>query len=156
MIKIIVDGSLAYPTAIWTAVLCFMALYWLLVAGGALDSKTLGTSEDVDQAKREADLERARSTAEPVPVDSAASRIRGRLGLRNVPMAVIGTSVAFINYLGCYFAVRRKGPFGNLGGLALLVGVLLLSMPIAALLTRILRPLFGVTVSNGTTANKAT
>lgn len=136
MILALIAAALAYPTVVWTVVLSFLALYWLLVAGGALDAEALG---GVDGAG-EAALEGASSHADL----SDAAGLLSRLGLRQVPLTVLATAVALLNFAGCHYATRWFGPLGWGAATAVMAGVFVLSLPVAGLATRPLRPLFVV------------
>ncbi len=139
-----IAAALAYPTVIWTVVLCFMMLYWLLVAGGALDAEALGAADSAAEAAGAVASEAAaHGVAEHAGLGDAAGLL-SRLGLRKVPLTVTATAIALINFVGCHVALRFTGPVGTFIGVALLVGVFVASVPLGGVLVRPLRPLFHV------------
>lgn len=139
-----IAAALAYPTVIWTVVLSFMMLYWLLVAGGALDAEALGTADSAAEAAGAAAGEAfAHGAADHAGISDAAGLL-SRLGLRKVPLTVTATAIALINFAGCHLALRFTGPVGTGMGVAVLLAVFVVSVPLGGVLVRPLRPLFHV------------
>lgn len=135
MIPTLIAAALSFPTVLWTVALGFLMLYWLLVAGGALDVESLGGADAAADA--------GGAALESSGLSDAAGLL-SRLGLRQVPVTVLATLLALLNFLGCHYALKLVGPMSLPGGAALALAVLLLSLPVAAALSRPLKPLFHV------------
>lgn len=156
MLMALFAAALVYPTVLWTVALGFVILYWLLVAGGALDVDGLHGAGDASAHAADAAFHAAHAAADGAhaAVDAAAgdghhvisdaAGLMGKLGLRQVPLTVLGTALVLLNFWGCHFAIRVTGPLSLLRGSLLMIVVFALSLPIAGLLCRPLRPLFKV------------
>ncbi|MDX2019572.1 MAG: hypothetical protein SF187_04975 [Deltaproteobacteria bacterium] len=157
MLMTLFAASLVYPTVLWTVALGFVILYWLLVAGGALDVDGMHGATDASAHAADAVFHAAHAAADGAHAAatavggdthhvhiSDAAGLLGKLGLRQVPLTVLGTALVLLNFWGCYFAIKVTGALPLLRGSLLMVVVFVLSLPIAGLLCRPLRPLFKV------------
>ena len=126
----IVSGLLVYPTMLWTGVLSIFTLYWLLVAGGALDATEEAPDDHANPAGKPA-VPHAQSAQGGRLNTSIVSRLLARIGLGPIPGAVIGTAIALLNFFGCLLALRFTGPVGYRDGVLLLLAVFFVSLPIA-------------------------
>jgi hypothetical protein len=109
-------AAMTYPTVWWTVGLGFALVYWSIVAGGGLE---------VD-------------TKAQLP---SKTRKKG-LNLRQIPLGVFNTALAFLNFGGCYFGLKFTGPVQTLKGLLLMAMVFIVSLPLAFGVAWLLRPLF--------------
>lgn len=126
-------STFAFPTVIFSFLLCLAVLYWCVAALGILE---------VDVLDIEAD-----STLESVQPEGLAGLLL-KLGLNGVPVTLVLTLLFFFAWIASYFVellLLRHLPLGILRyplGLVLVFAALMLAVPITAALCRPLRPLF--------------
>ncbi len=129
--------ALAFPTLLYSVLLAFCALYWLIAATGAIDTDALDGLLATDG-----------DSSEP----SVAAGMLAKLGLSGVPLMLVLTVLAFTGWVLTYFVhllVLRHLPdslrlIAGIGTavVALLPGIFLTSLllrPVAKLINR-LRP----------------
>ena len=123
--------ALSFPTLLYSILLAFCAIYWLLAATGLVDidglDGLLGGDGDSSHGS-----------------DSAG--MLARLGLGGVPLMLMLAILAFFGWMACYFVQllvlqHLPGPLRLLGGIATLVGALVPGVLITSLLLRPLRKL---------------
>lgn len=129
--------ALAFPTLLYSVLLAFCALYWLIAATGAIDTDALDGLLATDG-----------DSSEP----ATAAGMLARLGLSGVPLMLVLTVLAFTGWVLTYFvhllllrhlpdALRLIAGIGT-AVVALLPGIFLTSLllrPVAKLINR-LRP----------------
>lgn len=129
--------ALTFPTLLYSVLLAFCVLYWLIAATGAIDTDALDGLLATDG-----------DSSEP----SAAAGMLARLGLSGVPLMLVLTILAFTGWVLTYFVhllLLRHLPdalrlIAGIGAavVALLPGIFLTSLllrPVAKLINR-LRP----------------
>ncbi|WP_439887763.1 hypothetical protein ACSX1C_00460 [Pseudomonas sp. MBLB4123] len=126
-------ASFAFPTVIFSFLLCVAVLYWCVAALGILE---------VDLLDIEAD-----STLDSVQPEGLAGLLL-RLGLNGVPVTLVLTLLFFFAWMASYFVellLLRHLPLGVLRyplGLLMAFAALVVAVPVSAALCRPLRPLF--------------
>lgn len=123
--------ALSFPTLLYSILLAFCAIYWLLAATGLVDidglDGLLGGDGDSSHGS-----------------DSAG--MLARLGLGGVPLMLMLAILAFFGWIACYFVQllvlqHLPAPLRLLGGIATLVGALVPGILITSLLLRPVRKL---------------
>lgn len=154
----VLDQSLAYPTVVWTGLLCLVVLYWLLVVLGAVAFDSLdgaiegvgadgldgldGVGEGLDGAADA--LEGAADAADA----ASALSLFGLLKRRRAPVSVKASALALLawplSWYGAAFAEGLVPPEVPLWawGTAGLVLTYLVASPIAAFALLPLEPIF--------------
>lgn len=132
--------ALQFPTVVWTVAVGVAAIYWLVVAVGGADIDLLGGADGGAEGAAEA-LEGAAG-----PVEAAG--LLNKLSLRAVPVTVLATILALLNFLLCHAGAHFLSPLVTavmpraVWAVLLLVGAFALSLPIASRAIRPLRGLF--------------
>lgn len=153
--------ALSFPTVVWTVLLGIALVYWMFVILGALDIDIIGDA-DLDGAAEgamEGAAEGAMEGAAEGAMDGAGDAgdfeleggagILAALGLRKVPLTVSLSFLVLFSWIACLLVFFYAG--GWLGALPrwivaplLLVASLLLAIPLTAIASRPLGPLFKV------------
>ena len=155
----LVEGSLQFPTVVFTIALGIVLVYWLFVLIGALDIDLLGGADadlDLDVAgaakgvgelvtggaKAGGELGHGHGHGD-VDADADGGLWRG-LGLGDVPVTISVSLIAMVSWCGSLLVMHYLA--GGAGWLraVVLIGVLVLALPIVALLVRPLAPVFAV------------
>ena len=122
--------ALTFPTLLYSILLAFCGIYWLLASTGLVDIDALdGLLGDGDGGDAS---------------DSAG--ILARLGLGGVPLMVVLTVLSFFGWLATYFVhllllQHLPAPLRLIGGIATLLGALVPGVFITSLLLRPVRKL---------------
>lgn len=144
----------SYPTVVWTVLLGVAVVYWILAVVGMLDLDVLDFGGDVAEGAVDGALEGADGALEAevgdgdVGADGASglASILTALRLRNAPMTVVLSSIFLLSWVASYYGSLHVAPLVPgpdwVAGTAVLLGSGLLSLPLTALWTRPLRPLF--------------
>ncbi len=155
------ETLLSLPTVVFTTGLGIVLVYWLIVIMGALDIDAFGVDADLDlDADLDVDLDvgDVGEGADVGEVDgadadsgddhgaSALATLLTLLRLRHAPLTVTLSVLTLSSWFFCYLGARLvmpQLPLGPaLGSVLVGVGAVLLSLPVASLLTRPLGPLF--------------
>ncbi|TBU94497.1 OB-fold-containig protein [Phytopseudomonas dryadis] len=121
--------SLAFPTLVFSFLLCLAVVYWIIVAFGLLEIDVLDV--DADSA-----------------LEGSTAVLLSKLKLSGVPLTLVLTLLFFFAWCFCYFAellVLSQLPLGWLRyplGAVLAVVALLLALPVCGVICAPLRPLF--------------
>ena len=123
--------ALTFPTLLYSILLAFCAIYWLLASTGLVDIDALDGLLGGDGDGGDAS-------------DSAG--ILAKLGLGGVPIMVVLTVLSFFGWMSTYFVhllllQHLPAPLRLLGGIATLVGALVPGVFITSLLLRPVRKL---------------
>lgn len=124
---------LTFPTLIYTVLLGVMLVYWLLAAIGTLEIELFDIDIDID-----ADVDALEGFA----------GLLFRLGLAGVPLTVVLTALALVGWSVCYFTMLWlvnplfDGWLHGLLSVVLCIAALIIAIPVTAMVTRPLRPLF--------------
>lgn len=164
----------SFPTIVFTCALAMALLYWLVVIFGALDLDFLdtilgldamdaafdGAIESLDGAAdgvidgafdagaegvaEAADVADAGSDAGDAHEAGLLSSLLNAMGVRGVPITIVGTFVIFWAWIISYLATRFFGPLAAtvLAGLTIALGSALGALVMAALSSRPFRKLF--------------
>ncbi len=127
--------ALTFPTLLYSILLAFCVVYWLLAATGLVDSDTIHGLLHHHDGLDGLDTGHHHANA----TDSAG--IISRLGLSGVPFMLILSVLAFFGWLITYFAQllvlqHLPAPLRMLAGLAVLVVALLPGLVLTSLLLR--------------------
>lgn len=136
-----VDAATTFPTAILTALLAAVVVYWLLAVIGLVDFDDGGLELDLD--------------TEGLDLGTVASYLVA-FGLSGVPISVVVSMILLISWTLCCLAAMWILPLlpGALLGMAGGVIALLLSFALSLPLTAAaLRPLRGLFVTHGARSN---
>jgi hypothetical protein len=138
------------PTVLWTLLLGFAILYWLIagftgLGHGDVDGVVDGVADGAIHGAVEGAAHGVADAAHPV---ADAAGLLHRLNLRSVPLTVLASILVVINFFVCHLVVFTVG--GTLDAvlpsvlwrILLLVVVFFLSLPLAGIAVRPLRPLF--------------
>lgn len=131
--ELFLHSALAFPTVLFSFLLCLAVLYWLVAALGILEVDVL----DGDFA----------ADGEGLELEGLAGLLL-RLGLGGVPVTLVLTLLVFFAWFVSYFVellLLRHLPLGWLRyplGLALAAAALLPAVPLTGLLCRPLRRFF--------------
>lgn len=131
--ELFLHSALAFPTVLFSFLLCLALVYWLVAALGILELDTFGG----DFAPNGEGLE----------LEGLAGLLL-RLGLGGVPVTLVLTLLVFFAWFASYFVellLLRHLPLGWLRyplGLAVAAAALLPAVPLTGLLCRPLRRLF--------------
>ena len=123
--------ALTFPTLLYSILLAFCAIYWLLASTGLVDIDALDGLLGGDGDSHHAS-------------DSAG--LLARLGLGGVPIMIVLTVLSFFGWLATYFVhlfllQHLPAPLRLIGGIATLVGALAPGVFITSLLLRPVRKL---------------
>ena len=123
--------ALTFPTLLYSVLLAFCVIYWLLAATGLMDLDALDGLLGDDGDSHHAS-------------DSAG--LLARLGLGGVPIMIVLTVLSFFGWTGTYFVhllvlQHLPAPLRMLGGIATLVGALVPGVFVTSLLLRPVRKL---------------
>jgi hypothetical protein len=130
---------LSFPTAIFSVLLVFCLLFWLVAILGMLDISFL----DIPDSDLEADM-----GDEGVSTPDAVAGIILKLGLNGVPLTIIITLIALIGWLLSYYIVHfifayvPGGLLHYIAGLFSLIITFYISAIITGKIIKPLRPLF--------------
>lgn len=139
--------AMAWPSVVYTLLSGLALLYWVFVIIGALDIDFLEFDVDVDL-----EIDGA--------ADGATEGLGGALGLltalrlRNAPITVTFSFLFLFAWAFSVLGVHYLAANGFAMGAAVLVGSFFASVPITAVLTRPMRPLFAT--QTGTTRAELT
>lgn len=131
--ELFLHSALAFPTVLFSFLLCLAVLYWLVAALGILEIDVL----DGDFA----------GDGEGLELEGLAGLLL-RLGLGGVPVTLVLTLLVFFAWFASYFVellLLRHLPLGWLRyplGLAVAAAALLPAVPLTGMLCRPLRRLF--------------
>lgn len=123
--------SFTYPTMIWTALLLFCLLYWVVAMIGLADFDTPEIDPDLPNGGLE-----------------GISGIVSALGLGGVPLSVALSAISLMGWLISYFAVLfflqpgSSGLIAIVASTAILIGSFVVALKPTAWLVRPLKPLF--------------
>jgi hypothetical protein len=126
--------ALTFPTLLYSILLAFCVVYWLLAATGLVDSDTIhGLLHHHDG------LDGMQTHHHDAAADSAG--ILARLGLSGVPFMLILSVLAFFGWLITYFAQLLllqylPGPLRILAGIGVLIVALLPGLVLTSMLLR--------------------
>ena len=123
--------ALTFPTLLYSVLLAFCVIYWLLAATGLMDLDALDGLLGDDGDSHHAS-------------DSAG--LLARLGLGGVPIMIVLTVLSFFGWTVTYFVhllvlQHLPAPLRMLGGIATLVGALVPGVFVPSLLLRPVRKL---------------
>ncbi|HNV79888.1 MAG TPA: DUF1449 family protein [Thermomonas sp.] len=123
--------ALTFPTLLYSVLLAFCVIYWLLAATGLMDLDALDGLLGDDGDSHHAS-------------DSAG--LLARLGLGGVPIMIVLTVLSFFGWTVTYFVhllvlQHLPAPLRMLGGIATLVGALVPGVLVTSLLLRPVRKL---------------
>lgn len=123
--------ALTFPTLLYSVLLAFCVIYWLLAATGLMDLDALDGLLGDDGDSHHAS-------------DSAG--LLARLGLGGVPIMIVLTVLSFFGWTVTYFVhllvlQHLPAPLRMLGGIATLVGALVPGVFVTSLLLRPVRKL---------------
>ena len=123
--------ALTFPTLLYSILLAFCVIYWLLAATGLMDLDALDGLLGDDGDSHHAS-------------DSAG--LLARLGLGGVPIMIVLTVLSFFGWTVTYFVhllvlQHLPAPLRMLGGIATLVGALVPGVLVTSLLLRPVRKL---------------
>jgi len=123
--------ALTFPTLLYSILLAFCAIYWLLASTGLVDIDALDGLLGGDGDSGDAS-------------DSAG--LLARLGLGGVPIMIVLTVLSFFGWLATYFVhllllQHLPAPLRLIGGIATLVGALVPGVFITSMLLRPVRKL---------------
>jgi hypothetical protein len=123
--------ALTFPTLLYSILLAFCAIYWLLASTGLVDIDALDGLLGGDGDSGDAS-------------DSAG--LLARLGLGGVPIMIVLTVLSFFGWLVTYFVhllllQHLPAPLRLIGGIATLVGALVPGVFITSMLLRPVRKL---------------
>ena len=123
--------ALTFPTLLYSILLAFCAIYWLLASTGLVDIDALDGFLGGDGDSHHAS-------------DSAG--LLARMGLGGVPIMIVLTVLTFFGWMCTYFVhlmllQHLPAPLRMLGGIATLVGALVPGLFITSLLLRPVRKL---------------
>lgn len=152
-------NAFAFPTAIWSVLLIFVLLYWLLVILGALDldvlDGVLGAGDGGAEGALDGPLDGgADGGAEGLDTghdvdgahDGVLATVLGTLGLAGVPLTVALSVLIFLGWVLTYLGMEvwRRAGLAILGGVATGVLVAAVALALALASTSLaLRPLRG-------------
>lgn len=128
----LLEISLAFPTAVFTALLALSVLFWALMAvgGAGIDLFDIDLDFDVSGAEE---------------AGSSIFQVLSFFGVGTVPMSIFATVVVFwgwiLSVLSVY-AVGQMTTIGLLSALGILVGVTVLSIPLSGVVVYPLKALF--------------
>ena len=135
------QNVLSFPTIVFTILLVFCLLFWMVAILGMIDISFLDFAEvDVDM-----DFD---TGTESASTPSAVAGIILKLGLNGVPLTIVITLIALIGWFLCYYVVDFVFPFvpGDflklIAGIPVLVGTTFIAALVTARLIRPLRPMF--------------
>lgn len=165
----LIEASLRFPTVVFTILLGIAMVYWLFVLLGALDIDLLGGADASGAAKGIGDAlaggakggaeglkgigdafvgSKGGAEGAKLVVDGGGGVWSG-LGLGKVPVTISVSLILLVGWCGSLLAMHHlPGVFGDAAWLpaTVLLGVVILAMPIAALLVRPLHPVFELKV----------
>lgn len=123
--------ALTFPTLLYSILLAFCAIYWLLAATGLLDLEALDGLLGDDGDSHNA---------------SESAGLLARLGLGGVPIMIVLTVLSFFGWMVTYFVhllvlQHLPAPLRLLCGIATLVGALVPGVFVTSLLLRPVRKL---------------
>lgn len=123
--------ALTFPTLLYSILLAFCAIYWLLAATGLLDLEALDGLLGDDGDSHSA---------------SESAGLLARLGLGGVPVMIVLTVLSFFGWMITYFVhllvlQHLPAPLRLLCGIATLVGALVPGVFVTSLLLRPVRKL---------------
>ncbi|GHB98897.1 OB-fold-containig protein [Thermomonas carbonis] len=126
--------ALTFPTLLYSILLAFCTIYWLLAATGLVDMEAIDGLLSGDGG----------GDSHHHATDSAG--LLARLGLGGVPIMIVLTVLAFFGWMITYFmqllALQHlPAPLRLLGGIATLVGALIPGVFVTSLLLRPVRKL---------------
>lgn len=142
-----IAATLAYPTAVWTALLSIVLVYWLLAMVGLVDFEHSGLDFDIE-AQADAELENISTLASYVVA----------FGLNGVPFSVaVSLIVLYAWVLSCLagmwlLPLVPTALLGLLAGSGVLLAAAALALPLTA---RTIRPLRRLFVTHAAISNAA-
>lgn len=140
-----IDAAIAYPTAILTALLLVVLVYWLMALVGWVDFESSGIDTELE----------LQADGDPGEISTLAGYVVA-LGLNGVPFSIVASLLVLVSWTVSCMAGEWLMPWVPTWPLKLLVGtgVLLLSLALAVFLTaRLIRPLRGLFVTHQAVAN---
>lgn len=145
--------ALAFPIVLLTILVGVAMVYWIFVILGALDIDLVADADadgfDVgDAAGDGADAGHGDGDGGDHGEHGGSAGILAALGLRKVPLTISISLIVLIAWIICLIAMLALPGFDALPrwlvGLAVLIGSLIVSVPMAAVCARPLAPLFVV------------
>lgn len=130
--KELIEISLAFPTAVFTAFLVLCVLFWVLVIVGGLGLDMFDVDLDLDVSGADES-------------GSAIMSLLSFVGVGSVPLTVVGTVFAFVAWLLSAITMYALGQFldpGLLTAFAAFVVVTLVSLSLSGVIVYPLRALF--------------
>lgn len=140
-----IDAAIGYPTAILTALLLVVLVYWLMALVGWVDFESSGIDMELE----------LQADGDPGELSVLAGYVMA-LGLNGVPFSVVVSLLVLLSWTVSCMAGEWLMPWVPTLPLKLLAGtgVLLLSLALSLVLTaRLIRPLRGLFVTHQAVAN---
>jgi len=143
------DVAFALPTAVWSAALLVVGLYWLLVIAGALDIDIwhIDSGGDID-VDIDVHLDGAHGHDGALDGLSGLAKLLQVLGLRQVPLTVALSFVTFFGWIASFCGMAWGAPLlhgalpAGLTAALVTVGSLAVGVVVGALAARPLGPVF--------------
>jgi hypothetical protein len=141
----LIDAAIGYPTAIFTALLLVVLIYWLLALVGWVDFESSGVDMELE----------LQADGDPGEISTLAGYVVA-LGLNGVPFSIVVSLLVLVAWTLSCLAGEWLMPWVPTWPLQLLIGtgVLVLSVALAIFITaRLIRPLRGLFVTHQAVAN---
>lgn len=141
------DAALGYPTAVYTALLGVVVVYWVMALLGVVDFESSGIDIDVDM----------HADGQIDDLGVLASYVVG-FGLNGVPFSIVVSLIVLVSWtLSCLAGMWLLAWVPTLllkavAGTIVLAGSFLVSIPVTA---RVVRPMRGLFVSHTAIGNAA-
>ena len=139
-----IDAAFAYPTAIFTALLGIVLIYWVLAIVGLVDFESSGLDIEIEQADGDAG-----------DISTLATYIVA-MGLNGVPFSIVVSLIVLVSWTISCLAGMWVLPLVPTTLLNIVAGtaVLLTSVAVSILVTaRLVRPMRGLFVTHAALAN---
>jgi len=139
------EAALSYPTAIFSALLLVVLVYWLLALLGWVDFESSGLDVDIE----------LQADGEAGDISTLAGYVVA-LGLNGVPFSIVVSLLVLVAWTLSCLAAEWLMPWISTLPLQLVVGtmVLVLSLGLAIIITaRLIRPLRGLFVTHQAVGN---